>query len=243
LASSSFLLAFALGFKHAYDADHLLAVLNFLVRSKRVSDATRMVVSWALGHIIASTIITVAFFILTDRFEFFTVILGQLELGVAIMLVVIGVLVIFFSGILSKAPSRVHKHHHRHPIGEIHSHLQRHIFSGPTGVLDNPHPSLFSIGTIQGLASNDELYVLFLLFLAWFGIGSTKLLVGSFAIYTAGVVLGMIVFWVAVTYPLFKYGVRRLQVAINTVIGSLTVAYGLMVVARLNGFNPFGFIL
>ena len=118
------LLALVLGFKHAYDADHLVAVSNFLTRSKGIHDTSRMTVSWAIGHMITAAIITVAIFSLVAQVESITSILSHLELGVAIMLIVIGVI-----GILLEVPI-VHEHYHRHLGGKIHSHVHIHRLGG-----------------------------------------------------------------------------------------------------------------
>ena len=52
-------LAVALGFKHSYDADHLVAVSNFLARSTSLRKTTLMSMSWAAGHMATASIITV----------------------------------------------------------------------------------------------------------------------------------------------------------------------------------------
>jgi len=75
------------------------------------------------------------------------------------------------------------------------------------------------------------------------GVGSLELLLGGVAVFTVGVALGMILFGVAITYPLYKQGVRRVKLAINVVVGSLSIVYGWMILAGLGGFNPFDFLL
>jgi len=63
-----------------------------------------MTVSWAIGHMITVAIITVAIFSLVAHVESITSILNHFELGVAIMLIAIGIL-----GILFEIPI-VHEH-------------------------------------------------------------------------------------------------------------------------------------
>src|SRR5213078_4004303 len=52
-------LALALGFKHSYDADHLVAVSNLITRSGSVRKTSLMSVAWAAGHMVTAAIITV----------------------------------------------------------------------------------------------------------------------------------------------------------------------------------------
>ena len=44
-------LALVLGFKHSYDADHLVAVSNLITRSGSVRKTSLMSVAWAAGQI------------------------------------------------------------------------------------------------------------------------------------------------------------------------------------------------
>ena len=229
------LLALALGFKHAYDADHLVAVSNFLTRSKGISETSRMTVSWAMGHMVTAAIITAALFMAAASVASVKGILNNLDLGVAVMLIAIGAAGIFFGAPIT------HEHPHNH-ADKPHSHLHSHRFGalGLFGRKMHVHHPLFGVGILHGLASNDELIAIFV---AGLGIGSLELLLGGVAIFTIGVALGMTLFGVAITYPIFRYGIRKVQLAINIVAGSLSIMYGLMIIAGLGGFNPFTLIL
>src|SRR5437867_9471975 len=50
-------LALALGFKHSYDADHLVAVSNLITRSGSIRKTSLISVSWAAGHMVTAAII------------------------------------------------------------------------------------------------------------------------------------------------------------------------------------------
>ncbi len=229
------LLALVLGFKHAYDADHLVAVSNFLIRSKNITETSRMTVSWGLGHMITAAIITITLFTLATQVKSITGMLDQLELAVAVMLIAIGAI-----GILFGAP-KTHDHLHEHG-GEAHSHVHNHRFRafGLLGQKLHFHHPLFGVGIVHGLASNDELIAIFV---AGLGVGSLELLLGGVAVFTVGVVLGMTLFGVAITYPIFKHGMRKVHLAINMIAGSLSIVYGLMIIAGIGGFNPFDLFL
>lgn len=227
------LLAVALGFKHAYDADHLVAVSNFLTRSKGIEETSRMTISWALGHMATAAIIAVILFVAASKVRSITGLLSNLEVGVALMLIVIGIL-----GILFRAPM-THEHAHIHGDKE-HLHVHTHRYGGLgkfTRKMHVHHP-LFEIGIVHGLASNDELIALFV---AGLGVGSLEMLLGGVAVFTVGVVLGMTLFGIVMTLPLQRYDGRKVQSIVNVAAGSMSILYGLMIIAGIGGFNPFDF--
>jgi hypothetical protein len=182
-----------------------------------------------------AAILTIVLFTLATQVESITGLLAQLELAVAVMLIAIGAV-----GILFGVPI---PHEHTHQHGEkTHSHFHIHrpggigLFASKTHF----HHPLFGVGIIHGLASNDELIAIFV---AGLGIGSLELLLGGVAVFTIGVVIGMTLFGVAVSYPMFKYGMRKVRLAVNIIAGSLSIVYGVMIIAGLGGFNPFNLIL
>src|SRR2546421_610305 len=145
-------LALALGFKHSYDADHLVAVSNLITRSGSIRKTSLMSMSWAAGHMVTAAIITVLLY--TFRQAILSDLLGHLNLLVAIMLLFIGVVGLLWEFNLF----HVHEHwhglvQHRHFHTWLHGHLTKH----------GEHKTMFSIGLIHGLASNDQLPALFVL--------------------------------------------------------------------------------
>src|SRR6266566_1137820 len=124
-------LALALGFKHSYDADHLVAVSNLLTRSKSLRKTTLMSVSWAAGHMITATIVTVLLY--EFRATVLQGVLANLELAIAVMLVVIGVV-----GLLVEF-GLIHRHGHRHE-SEEHTHVHLPLHEDPQ------HRTMFGIG-------------------------------------------------------------------------------------------------
>lgn len=50
------ILALALGFKHSYDADHLIAVSSILRRAKSIRSSWKSSIFWAIGHMITAAI-------------------------------------------------------------------------------------------------------------------------------------------------------------------------------------------
>ncbi len=223
------LLALALGLKHAYDADHLIAVSNFLTRSSGLRDTSRMSISWAIGHMATAAIITTILFFLASKTEQLTSLLGMFELGVSVMLIVVGA-----AAVLVEIPA-IHSHMHTHPDGTFHSHSHRHRFGGLGGFARKTHlhHPLLGIGIIHGLASNDELL---LLFIAGLGVGSLELMLGGMVIFTIGVILGMMLFGFAVT-SLYRYGLQKVRIMFNLTVASLSIVYGGLLLTGQESFN------
>jgi Na+/melibiose symporter-like transporter len=214
-------LALALGFKHSYDADHVVAVSNLLTRSRSLRRTSLMSLSWAAGHMITATIVTVILFAFRDYFlqEF----LSHLEVAVAVMLVVIGVL-----GLLIEFGA-IHRHVHSHEAEE-HEHAHVHL-----GRLDE-HRAMFGIGVIHGLASNDELLVLFV---ASFGVTALPGLLAGVGLFSGGVVLGMIVFGLGISYPILRWGTARVRRVVTLIASGLSIGYGVLLFMGFGGINPF----
>jgi len=218
-------LALALGFKHSYDADHLVAVSNLITRSGSIRKTSLMSMSWAAGHMVTAAIITVLLY--TFRQAILADVLGHLDLLVAIMLLFIGVVGLLWEFNLF----HVHEHwhglvQHRHFHTWLHGHLTKH----------GEHKTMFSIGIVHGLASNDELLVLFVVAL---GVATLSGILLGVAVFSLGVVAGMIVFAVSLNYPMLRWGRGPVRRVVNVVVAVLSIAYAILLFAGFEGFNPF----
>ncbi|MCL6088589.1 MAG: hypothetical protein M1530_00290, partial [Candidatus Marsarchaeota archaeon] len=204
-------LALFLGIKHSFDADHIIAVSNLLSRAESLAKAARMSASWAAGHMLTAAAITALLFAFKD--EFLSLVLGKMELLVAIMLIGLGLLSVWKSGFF-------HRHSHRHDgIPHIHWHL--HLPQEE----EHAHRHMFGIGIVHGLASNDELL---LLLTASLGLSSLAEMIFGVAVFSAGVVIGMVAFSLLLAYPMLKMPRGRLVSAINLAVGCISVAFGAM---------------
>lgn len=217
-------LALALGFKHSYDADHLVAVSNLLTRSRSLRKTALMSASWAAGHMITATVIMILLY--EFRQTLLKDFLDNFELVVAVMLVVIGVLGLLIEfGVL-------HRHPHEHELEgrrtETHTHTHLHLRSS------REHRAMFGIGVIHGLASNDELL---LLFLASFSVTSLAGLLGGVGVFSAGVVVGMILFGIGVTYPILRWGQARVRRVVNVGAALLSIGYAVYLFLGYEGIN------
>lgn len=214
-------LSLALGFKHSYDADHLVAVSNLLTRSRSLRRAAWMSISWAAGHMITATLVTVVLYAFRETLlrEF----LAHLELAVAVMLVVIGAI-----GLLVEF-GLLHRHLHRHEDREhVHAHL--HLTHA------QEHRTMFGIGVVHGLASNDELLILFG---ASLSVTSLAGILGGVGVFSLGVVAGMVVFGVGISYPLSRWGDARVRRVVNVGAALLSIAYAALLFLGFQGVNVF----
>jgi high-affinity nickel permease len=218
------ILSLALGFKHSYDADHLVAVSNLITRSGSVRKTSLMSVSWAAGHMVTAGVITILLY--TFRESILANLIGRLDLLVAIMLVGVGVIGLLWEFNLF----HVHEHwhglvQHRHFHTWLHKHLEEY----------GEHKTMFSIGIVHGLASNDELLVLFVVAL---GVTALSGILLGVAVFSLGVVAGMILFAVSLNYPILRWGQGPVRRVVNVAVAVLSIAYAVLLFAGFEGFNP-----
>lgn len=80
---------FLVGFRHAFEPDHLAAVTTLATRGRGLGHAARLGVAWGIGHTASVAIVAVALIVLgvhvPDRFYRIA------EMGVALLLVLLGV--------------------------------------------------------------------------------------------------------------------------------------------------------
>lgn len=224
--------AFLLGIKHSFDADHLVAVSSFLTNASSTKRSTTLSVSWALGHMATASILTIILF--TFKETILKEILSSMEYLVAFMLIAIAVLTLAWEFDILHFHRHEHKHEKVPEQPEGHSHVHFHL------PRMNQHGSMVGIGFIHGIASNDELLLLFTLTLGisdLFGI-----LIGVF-FFTIGVILGMVIYGMIINIPNQKYGQKRVSRVVNTTIASLTLVYGFYLLLGLEGLNVFEIIV
>ena len=210
--------ALVLGFKHSYDSDHLIAVSNILRKVDSIKSSIKVGFIWAIGHMLTATIITITLFIFKK--SFLNSVLPQFEKIVGIMLITLGILSLMdFFGF----------HSHRHSHGNIiHSHPHLHLKKYHDK--NHSHIHMFGIGIIHGLASNDELLLLFTASLAVTSLGG--LLIGL-SIFSMGVVFGMILFTIIFSYPLIKMNSERIYKIISLGTGSIGILYGTLMLSSI----------
>src|SRR5437867_7042934 len=147
-------LGLLLGFRHAFEPDHLAAVSTLATRQGRLLDACRLGLAWALGHTASVGVVVGAIILfglrLPDRLW------PAADLLVAVLLIGLG-----GSVILRYARGRWHLHMHSHAGGphlHLHSHAQgtAHEHAHPRG---DARRSL-GFGLLHGLAGSAAILVL-----------------------------------------------------------------------------------
>src|SRR6266704_2028874 len=147
-------LGLLLGFRHAFEPDHLAAVSTLATRQGRLLDACRLGLAWALGHTASVGVVVGAIILfglrLPDRLW------PVADLLVALLLIGLGGTVI-----LRYARGRWHLHVHAHAGGShlhLHSHAQgtAHEHTHPQG---DARRSL-GFGLLHGLAGSAAILVL-----------------------------------------------------------------------------------
>jgi len=242
---SAMLLGFLLGLQHATDPDHLVAVATILTRERRFADGALIGVLWGAGHMTTLTI--VGAIIIGLKLTVTPAVGGSLELVVAAMLIVLGILRLrdAIRG-LDTVPAGhlvadhdhgggagvVHSHPHVH--GAEHSHEHAHVH--PSRWLAKlgwrsgwPAGRALVVGAIHGLAGSAAVSLLVLATLR-----STTSAVVYLLIFGIGTIIGMTVLTALMAFPVsmaLRY--RRARQALALCAGVGSIAFGLVYGYRL----------
>ncbi|MCW5890737.1 MAG: urease accessory protein [bacterium] len=166
-------LGFLLGLRHALDVDHLAAVSTIVSQGRGLWRSSLVGAIWGLGHTAALLVVAIA--VVGLHAEMPAALGHALELGVAVMLVVLGSRLLW--SLARGARLHVHPHEHdgvRHVHPHLHADAEHHDHV--------PHRRPFLIGCVHGMAGSAGLMLavaatisdpaLALLYVAAFGLGS-----------------------------------------------------------------------
>jgi ABC-type nickel/cobalt efflux system permease component RcnA len=179
-ATFTLALGFALGLRHATDADHIVAVSTLVSNAGGARRGAKIGAFWGAGHLL--TVFLIGSVLVLLRLKITPPVEWALELMVAMVLIGLGVSTIFkcFTG-------RFHFHQHQH--GEsAHAHLHFHTAGQPNHEHNSHSPQLrhqrapLLLGMAHGLAGTAGLALLVLtsiptrmlgiLYLIVFGLGA-----------------------------------------------------------------------
>jgi ABC-type nickel/cobalt efflux system permease component RcnA len=226
------------GLKHATEVDHVVAVSTIVSEHRNILRAALVGGLWGAGH--AAALIIVGVLVLVFRVAIPLPVANWLEFGVALMIILLGVLAVV--RVLRKRPD-VHLHRHEHDgQSHVHVHFHEHGTEHHTAaaspqskkVTTTPvsHSHAISqvgfkpllVGAMHGLAGSAALTLLVLtqiqsvwlglFYLALFGIGST---------------LGMLLMSGMIGLPFALSGRRLTSInfGLQTAAGCLSIAFGL----------------
>ncbi len=138
---------FLLGFRHAFEPDHLAAVATLATRQGSIRDAARLGLAWGLGH--STSVGAVAAALIVADWRLPQTIQPAAELLVAILLISLGVLV------LARHALR-HRRELDEPHRHAHAHHARHAHVPPVRDVRTS----FAFGLAHGLAGSGAVVVL-----------------------------------------------------------------------------------
>jgi high-affinity nickel permease len=143
-------LGFFLGLRHALDVDHLAAVSTIVSQRRSIWRSALVGVVWGIGH--TTSLLVVAIAVIAFHAEISPALGRLLELGVAIMLMTLGVRLL--ATVLRGGAIHVHVHDH---AGHTHVHPHVHAPDAPGHDHGPSHRRPFLVGLVHGLAGSGAL--------------------------------------------------------------------------------------
>ena len=216
-------LSFVLGLRHALDVDHLTAVSTIVSERRSAWSASLVGAVWGLGH--TTALLVVALGIIALHTQIPPAVANGLELGVAAMLVGLGVNLLW----TLRRGGRLHFHVHEHD-GRRHVHPHVHHADEAHDVAAHDHgPSRrkpFLVGLVHGLAGSAALMLAVLA-----TIPSPAVAVAYVLVFGVGSIGGMVVMSTILGLP-FHFAAARLArvegaLRAAAAVGSVAVGLGL----------------
>ncbi|HEV8266549.1 MAG TPA: hypothetical protein VGQ06_16510 [Gemmatimonadales bacterium] len=170
-----------LGFRHAFEPDHLAAVSTLATRQGRVWGAARLGLAWGIGH--TATVGAVALLVIALGLRLPPALWPAAELVVAALLVLLGSAVVW-----RYARGRWHMHLHVHDAAP-HFHLHSHTAGAGHGHAHQSADTRRSLGfgVAHGLAGSGAIAVLLVA-----AAPDLERRLAYFAAFGAGTMLGML---------------------------------------------------
>jgi hypothetical protein len=205
-----------LGMRHSTDSDHVIAVSTIVTRKASMRASAAVGALWGLGH-------TLTIFLVGTAIILFHVVISprlglSMELSVAVMLVLLGVLNL--SGLMKRIPARFRPSMPGAPAVPD--------ANAPLGLWTSIRPLL--VGLVHGLAGSAAVALLVLSTIRNPYWATAYLIVFGF-----GTMAGMVIMTIAMSLPLI-YTTKRHQRFSNLMVplsGCTSVIFGLFVVYQI----------
>lgn len=214
-----------LGMRHALEPDHLAAVSTLVSDEHNTAKAAFLGACWGLGHTLALVVVGVVLVVL--RMEMPPRIGDLFELGVALMLIALGLRAIRRAA-RQGGDGPAATHHHG---GVVHHHAGTpgHVHVGTLTLARRP----LLVGIVHGLAGSGALTALVLATLPSIGARVTYM-----ALFGLGSTVGMAALSGLLGWPIARFGTNhRTFRAVSMTVGCLStvlgVAWGAPLVVRL----------
>ncbi len=221
------IVGFGLGLKHAIEPDHLAAVSTIVGNRKSLWSASLVGGLWGIGH--TAALLVAGVLVMTFQMEIAERTGQFLEMGVAVMLIVLGIEAlrkVWLGG-------QIHWHTHRHGgIAHAHPHIhdqaQAHEALEPPsenthhGLKIGPRPLI--VGLIHGLAGSGALMLLVLSTISSPAVGTLYILV-----FGAGSIGGMMLMSTLIGLPFHLTANRfaRAELFLRGGAGLFSLGFGL----------------
>src|SRR5262249_6221889 len=204
-----------LGMRHALEPDHLAAVATLVTGERSSAKAALLGVCWGLGHTLSLVVVGTVLVVL--RAEMPARVTDLFELGVAAMLVTLGLRAIYLAARQGPA-GPVHVHHHGARV-HVHRGAPAHIHIGTWTLARRP----LLVGAVHGLAGSGALTALVVTMLP-----STAARITYMIVFGLGSTLGMAVLSGVLGWPLARLGNHRAVArAISIAVGCVSTILGL----------------
>lgn len=193
---------FLVGFRHAFEPDHLAAVTTLATRDRGLGHAARLGVAWGVGHTASVAVVAVALIVLGIHVP--EAFYRSAEMLVALLLIALGV-----SSLVAEA------RRHRRELGEHHAHA--HLAHAP----HSHDPSIRTVarslwfGVAHGMAGSGAVIVLMVA-----AASTREAQMGYLAAFGLGTVAGMSVVSVLTGAVAGAAATRNLLVARRIRIGA-----------------------
>lgn len=202
---------FALGVRHALDADHIATIANLVSENKNIKKAAMLGAAWGVGHTVA--LLAVGILVIALKLQIPPSVETLLEFLVGGLLFLLGA-----KAIKNAITEQVHTHTHKHEKKQ-HSHLHYHEKK------DHTHKTL-AIGMLHGLAGSAAVMLLVIATIKdlWQGI----LYISLFGI---GTILGMLLVSALLAMPFAAKGtnMKNFSVVLKIAVGIASVVLGLAI--------------
>lgn len=214
-----------LGMRHALEPDHLAAVSTLVSDERNSVKAAFLGICWGIGH--TTALVGVGAVLIALRMEMPPTLGDAFELGVALMLIGLGVRSIRLA-IRQGVHGPVATHHHG-AVVHRHPGAPKHVHVGAVTLARRP----LLVGVVHGLAGSGALTALVLATLPSIGARVTYM-----ALFGVGSTISMAALSGLLGWPIARFGTnnrtfRAVSMTVGCVSTALGVAWGAPLVARL----------